>query len=422
MVRVICSICAAAGSMSTSWSKYLGPGPLVAAAFIGPGTVTVCSIAGVSYGYGLLWALVLSIVTTVVLQEMSSRIGLITQKGLTTSIGKHVQPIALKYFSLTLVLLAIVIGNAAYEAGNISGGALGVSVFFELEPVIFANLTIMPVHLVIGTLALALLFSGNYKVLTGFLTVLVIVMSAAFMITAFLVRPDISLIRQGLIPSVSNHQIMTVVALIGTTVVPYNLFLHSGMVSKRWQHPTDLKYVRVDTFLSVVLGGLVSMAIIITGAAGGADDIQSAVDLAKSLEPLLGGNFAKHFMAFGLMGAGLTSAITAPLAAGHVITETFGWDNDLKSTPMRLSILFVLGLGLLFASLGIKPVQLIMLAQLANGMLLPLISGYVIWLANKSSVMGVYTNSWWMNVISVFIWIFTFGLGLFSVVKVWDMI
>jgi manganese transport protein len=156
-----------------------------------------------------------------------------------------------------------------------------------------------------------------------------------------------------------------------------------GLVSKKWQLAEDLKYVRIDTYLSVIIGGLVSMAIVVTGAVGSAMEVNSAVDLAKSLEPLLGGEVAKYFMGFGLFGAGITSAITAPLAAALVITESFGWSKDLNSTAMRGSIMLVLGLGLLFASFGIKPVQLITLAQLANGILLPLLSGYVIWIANK---------------------------------------
>jgi manganese transport protein len=215
--------------MKSKWSKYLGPGPLVAAAFIGPGTVTVCTVAGVSYGYDLLWALVLSVMTTIVLQEMASRIGLITQQGLANSIGKNIKSIFWKYISLILVLVAIVLGNAAYEAGNISGGALGVEVFSVIAPIEWGQLKIMPVHLMIGALALALLFSGNYKLVTGFLTVLVVLMSLAFTITAVLVRPDLPLIFSGLVPGLSGSQVITVVALIGTTVVPYNLFLHAGL-------------------------------------------------------------------------------------------------------------------------------------------------------------------------------------------------
>ena len=106
--------------------KNIGPGPLVAAAFIGPGTVTLCTLAGVNFGYALLWAMTLSIIATIVLQEMSARLGVITQKGLSETLRDEIKNPAIKSVIIILILSAIVIGNAAYEAGNISGGALGI--------------------------------------------------------------------------------------------------------------------------------------------------------------------------------------------------------------------------------------------------------------------------------------------------------
>ncbi len=106
--------------------KISGPGVLIAAAFIGPGTVTACTKAGAQYGYALLWAMVLSIIATIVLQEMAARIGLVTGKGLAAVIREHSYSKVGKLFAVVLILSAIAIGNAAYEAGNISGGVLGI--------------------------------------------------------------------------------------------------------------------------------------------------------------------------------------------------------------------------------------------------------------------------------------------------------
>ena len=116
--------------MIKSWFKNIGPGPLVAAAFIGPGTVTLCTMAGVNFGYALLWAMGLSVVATIILQEMSARLGIIAQKGLADVIRSEINNPVLKYVSIVLILSAIVIGNAAYEAGNISGGVLGLEAVF----------------------------------------------------------------------------------------------------------------------------------------------------------------------------------------------------------------------------------------------------------------------------------------------------
>jgi manganese transport protein len=269
----------------------------------------------------------------------------------------------------------------------------------------------------IGSLALILLLTGSYKSISNYLTGLVILMSIAFLGTAVFSKPDMFDLLSGFKPSINPDNIFTIVALIGTTVVPYNLFLHSSLISQKWNSIQDLKYIRVDTLIAVILGGLVSMAIIITAKAGSATEVNSAVDLAIGLEPLMG-KMAKYFMAFGLFAAGITSAITAPLAGSLVVAGSFGLSTDLKSLPMRISIVGILGLGLVFSSFGIKPIQLILFAQLANGVLLPLLSGYILWLVNKKSVMGSYTNGIWMNVLAFGIWLITLLLGGMSVWKV----
>ena len=112
------------------WINNIGPGPLVAAAFIGPGTVTLCSIAGLNFGFSILWALLLSVIATIVLQEMAARLGIIFQKSLSEVITNEIKNPLTKNIVIALILLAIVIGNAAYEAGNISGGVLGLETVF----------------------------------------------------------------------------------------------------------------------------------------------------------------------------------------------------------------------------------------------------------------------------------------------------
>lgn len=407
--------------MIGKFRKYIGPGPLIAAAFIGPGTVTVCTIAGVKFGYDLLWALALSVFATIVLQEMASRIGLFTGKGLATVVSGSLKKGMSRYLSLTLILLAIVLGNAAYEAGNISGGSMGLNLFVDMPVLQFASLSLNPLNMLLGIVAWSLLITGSYKRITQVLTFLVILMSLAFILNIFMVKPSFGELAGGFVPKVNSLNIIQIVALIGTTVVPYNLFLHSSLVSQRWNSIKDLKYARVDTIISVVLGGLVSMAIVATAAGSGISEVNSAAELAIGVEPLLG-NQAKYFIGFGLFAAGITSAITAPLAGAFVVCGIFGWSSNLSQPPMKWSISAILGLGLLFASLGIKPVQLINLAQLANGMLLPLLSAYILWLANKSDLMQGYKNTAIINVLGFLVWLITLGLGCMSVAKVFNWI
>ena len=158
----------------------MGPGPLVAAAFIGPGTVTLCTLAGVNFGYALLWAMVLSIVATIVLQEMSARLGIISQKGLSEIIRTEIKNPIFRGLAILLILSAIVLGNAAYEAGNISGGVLGLETIIGNPNLDISGFSINLFSIIIGIVAFILLYIGNYKILEKALVSLVILMSIAF--------------------------------------------------------------------------------------------------------------------------------------------------------------------------------------------------------------------------------------------------
>lgn len=398
--------------------KNIGPGPLVAAAFIGPGTVTVCTLAGVKFGYSLLWAMGLSILATIVLQEMAARVGVVTQKGLAEIIRQEINTPVFKVITVILVLSAIVIGNAAYEAGNISGGVLGLETLigdFSLE---IGTTQIKLLPLVIGILAFTLLYLGNYKMLERALIGMVILMSMAFLITAVMTKPSFNNLLTGLFKFQSPEgSLLTIIGLLGTTVVPYNLFLHAALVKEKWHKSSDLALARKDTLIAIVLGGLVSMCIIVSAAAIQGNEITSAADLAKAVEPLFG-SFAKYFIAIGLFAAGITSAITAPLAAAYVATGCLNWSSNMKSFKFRLVWLIVLSLGVIFASLGFKSIEVIQFAQIANGLLLPVIAGLLIWIVNKQAILGDYKNNWKQNLMALIIFAVVTFLGLRTVLKV----
>ena len=408
--------------MITSWFKNIGPGPLVAAAFIGPGTVALCTVAGVDFGFALLWAMVLSIVATIVLQEMSARLGIISQKGLAEIIRTEIKNPLFKGLSIVLILSAIVIGNAAYEAGNISGGVLGLEAVLGRHSVDIGSFSLNYFSVAIGLVAFILLYIGNYKILEKALVSLVILMSIAFIVTAIITKPNLTEVFKGvLIPKFPDDSILIIIGLIGTTVVPYNLFLHASLVKEKWKSKTDLKYARKDTIVAVVLGGIVSMCIIISAAAIQSSEINNAADLAKGLEPLFG-SFSKYFLAIGLFAAGITSAITAPLAAAFVATGCLGWSTSMRSKKFRGVWMFILMVGVLSSSSGIKSIEIIKFAQVANGILLPVIAGFLIWIMNKHSVLGDYKNTMRQNVISIVILAITIFLGAKSILKVFELL
>ena len=393
-----------------NWIKDVGPGVLIAAAFIGPGTVTLCTIAGASYGYSLLWALLLSIIATIVLQEMALRIGLITNKGLAEVIRVSIKNKFINRLLILLILCSILIGNAAYEAGNITGASLGIIAIIGRE-------TLNYIPLLIGFIAFIILYIGDYKVLERSLIFLVITMSVSFIITAIMTKPDLFSLLDGLfMPKINSESLLVVLGLIGTTVVPYNLFLHSSLVKEKWNDISKLKTARIESFISIIIGGIVSMAIIITAASVSNDNVKSVMDLAKGLEPLYG-KFAIYFLGIGLFASGITSSITAPLAAAYVAKSCFGWSGSLKSFNFRIVWFFVLLIGVIVSLLKLNPIEVIKFAQFSNSLLLPIIAILLFWLINNKTIFKNSYSYKLQNILVIVIILITIILGAKGVIS-----
>ena len=226
-------------------------------------------------------------------------------------------------------------------------------------------------------------------------------------------KPDLSALFSGLNPQVPEGAWLTVIALVGTTVVPYNLFLHASAVKNKWHHADDLPQVRKDTVLSIGVGGLISLAIISTAAAaffGQQVAINSAADISIQLEPLLG-SWSSVSMGVGLFAAGISSSITAPLAAAYALAGMLGWSSDGKDLRFKAAWAVVLFSGLGLSLSGYKPVTIIWFAQIANGILLPLLAVFLLYVMNQSKLLGQYKNTWVHNVLGFVVISVTLFLG-----------
>jgi Mn2+/Fe2+ NRAMP family transporter len=410
--------------MKLQVKKYFGPSTLVTAAFIGPGTVTVCTLAGVNSGYSLLWALLFSVIATIVLQEMTARLGLITQKGFGEAIRGELQNPLFRIFGITLVLGAIVVGNAAYEGGNISGAVLGWNEILPSLNIVIEDIEFRLSPLIIGGIAFWLLYSGNFKRIQNFLVGLVVIMSVVFLATAIMIAPDISEIAKGLfVPKASSEEIITVIALIGTTVVPYNLFLHASSVQQKYTKASQLSDLRKENLVAIILGGVISICIVITSAASGSSgsEIKNAADMAIQLEPLLG-SWAKSFLGLGLVAAGISSAITAPLAAAFAAKGILGWEVDMKHLKFKSVWITILVIGVLFSMLNFSPVSIIQFAQVANGILLPLVAVFLVYIVNRKDLLGEYVNSTLQNVLGGIVILSALLIGFRSLNNVFQLI
>ena len=376
--------------------KNVGPGALVAAAFIGPGTVTSCSISGATAGYTLLWAMLLSVISVIIMQSMAARLGIVSGMGLGEALREKFTSQGARILISILVIAAVFIGNIAYETGNLTGSILGIQAAFPAADNQTAKIVLA---LVLGVIAFALLFSGSYQRVENILTALV-------------AKPDWGAVFAGLfgfkVPDGGDW--MTVAALMGTTVVPYNIYLHAASASTKWGKTDDkedaLANSRFDSIISIGLGGIISMAIIVCAAAtihASGGTIASGSDMAKALTPLLG-SWATVIFGIGLFAAGITSTLTAPLAAAFASSGILGWGEDMKQTRFKVFWIIVLAFGI-FATctLGASPTQIILFAQAANAILLPVTGILLLIVANDAAIMKEYKNKTWFNVLVVIV-------------------
>jgi len=381
--------------------RFSGPGLIVTAAFIGPGTVTTASTAGATYGFQLLWVMVFATAATIFLQNMAGRIGLATRLPLGIAIMESIPNHFARWVLGALAVFAIGFGNSAFQAGNLTGARVGFEIMTgDGHP----GWVFGVAGLAIGTL----LFS-SYRRIEIVLVSMVAAMSLGFLVTMILLRPDPIKMAEGLVPVIPPSSLVTILGLLGTTIVPYNLFLYAGLVQRKWKKEieirTAIRDARADSALSIGLGGIVSAAIMVTAAVAffeAGKTLTGTSDMATQLEPLLGRQTARLFFGLGLFAAGLTSAITAPLAAAMAISGIFGWSDDPKTTHFRCLWIGVMGIGLVVSWYWSKsPKEIIVVAQAANGILLPIVVGLLIFACNQYPGLREHRPRWWENAIAI---------------------
>ena len=391
---------------------------VIAAAFVGPGTVTTCARAGVDYRYALLWALAFSIATCLVLQEASARVTVVSGRNLGQALRARYRSGLGGLLVPLLVTGAIVVGSAAYQAGNLLGAAAGASLVSGQSTEPARGPLSDPgaaATLVSGALAGLLLWFARTQTVARLMGLVVAVMGSSFLVTAVLLRPPwLSLLRGLAVPVVPEGAGVLTLGLIGTTVVPYNLFLGSSLA-----HGQSLREIRFGLSVAIALGGLISMAILVVGSAVAGPF--SFDGLAETLTVRLGG-WARWMFAVGLFCAGFSSAITAPLAAAITARSLFERRNGPpwheRSWRYRAVWLFVLLVGVASALTAVRPVQVIVLAQALNGVLLPFVAIFLLVVVNDRELMGKRgLNHWAGNLAMSSVVAVTLLLGLWNLWK-----
>ena len=371
---------------------------VISAAFIGPGTVTTAATAGSLYQLDLLWAVVFATLSCILLQEVSARLtivsGLTMGEALTRKYGGQ-KSIWLKF----LLGGPVILGCAAYEAGNILGAVSGLNLLSDIN----TQLLTLGVTLT----SVIILWTGKRSLIGWLMTALVGLMGIAFFALA-LGRPFsfLTYVHSSFVPVIPAGSELLTLGLVGTTIVPYNLFLGSGISKGQ-----TIGHMRIGLTISVFIGGLITAAILIAGTAVGS--FSNFSELAKALTENLG-TLGGLSLGVGLFAAGFSSAITSPYAASIIASSVFEWGNRWQ----RLVWILVLFTGFVFGISGVRPIPVILAVQALNGLVLPLLTAYLILLINDPVIIpSGHRHSLFYNVVLVLIFGSVLFMGLNNIDK-----
>lgn len=372
-------------------------------------------MAGAQFGYSLIFALVFATATTIILQGMTGRLSLGSGHDLAQSLREFPKSRLTKSIFIILTLSSITFGCAAYEAGNIIGGSIGLEMATSIPQIYWVS--------AISLTAIIILSIGRYKLVERFLIFLVFLMSISFLTAVVIVKPNIFSIVKGMIPSFPKNSLYLLLALVGTTVVPYNLFLHSSAVKEKWKSKAHLKKVKKDLSISITLGGIISASIVVTSAVAFYEKgipLEKGMQLAQQLKPLFG-SFTNFLFGLGFFSAGLSSALTAPYAAAFASSGVLGWRGGHNSNGFKSVWLAVILVGFIVsclrAAFNFNPLTVIIFAQVANGLVLPVASVFLLIVLNNRQKMGRLANNLRHNILGGLIILIVSCLGIWNIIK-----
>ncbi|HKD10397.1 MAG TPA: Nramp family divalent metal transporter [Bryobacteraceae bacterium] len=375
----------------------IGPGFITANVDNDPGGILTYSQAGAKYGYALLWTLIPTTIALIVVQEMAARMGAITGKGLSDLIREE---FGLRMTFFTMIVLGFAdFGNIASEfAGLASGmGIFGVSKYISVP---------------IGALIVwAVIVRGSYKPVERVLLALSLIYFA-YPVSAFLARPDWKLAMENtFVPHISSDPgyLVMIVGLIGTTITPWMQFYLQASIVEKGVSKRDYPMSRLDVIFGCVVTDVIAFFIVVACAAtiyhSQHREIGDVADAARALAPFAG-RFAALLFAVGLINASLMSAAILPLATSYNICEGLGFESGIDKRFGEAKIfygmytaLIVCGAGFVLIP-GLPLLKVILISQVANGVLLPFVLVFMLKLVNRERLMGEYRNGFWANAIA----------------------
>jgi Mn2+/Fe2+ NRAMP family transporter len=394
----------------------IGPGFITANVDNDPGGILTYSQAGAKYGYTLLWTLIPTTVALIVVQEMAARMGAITGKGLSDLIREE---FGLRMTFFTMIVLGFAdFGNIAAEfAGLASGmGIFGISKYIAVP---------------LGALLVwTVIVRGSYKPVERVLLFLSLIYFA-YPVSAFLARPDWKLaITDTIIPQFNSDPgyLVMIVGLIGTTITPWMQFYLQASIVEKGVSKRDYSMSRLDVIFGCVVTDIIAFFIVVACAAtifhSQHREINDVAEAARALAPFAG-KFAALLFALGLVNASLMSAAILPLATSYNICEGLGFESGIDKRFGEAKIFYSLYTALIVCGAGfvlipsLPLLKVILISQVANGVLLPFVLVFMLKLVNRERLMGEYRNGFWGNAVAWSTSVVMVGL---TVVMIWNSV
>lgn len=404
------------------WRKlwaFLGPAYLVSVGYMDPGNWATDIAGGSQFGYTLIWVLLMSNLMALLLQSLSARLGVVRQLDLAQASRTEYRP-AINYSLWFMAEIAI----AACDLAEVLGMAIGLQLLFGMPLIWGVTLTVL------DTLIILVLQSYGMRKMEAFIVALVAVIGAAFLVEMILAKPDMSELITGFIPSLPNDTALYIaIGIIGATVMPHNLYLHSSLVqTRRIDSSTDrgiwsaIKYNFIDSAIALNAAFFVNAAILVLAAStffkAGMYEVAEIQDAHKLLAPLLGTHWAPLLFGIALVAAGQSSTITGTLA-GQIVME--GYLNIriapwLRRLITRLIAIIPAYLVIIIYGEG-ETGALLVLSQVVLSLQLGFAIIPLIHFTSDKSKMGIFANKAWVQILAWLIALIIIGLNVQLVIQ-----
>lgn len=374
--------------------KSLGPGFIIAALVLGPGSITVASRIGSEYGYAFLWVIVIATVFMITYTSMAARFGVLSSKSILQSIADNYG----RWFAIAIGISAF-LSTSSFQFGNNLGIGIG------MEGITGINERVWPI--VFTSLGILFIFwtKNLYKLLERVMMFMVMLMIFAFFLNLILTKPAFAPLARGFVPSRFSANSLSVVAALMATSFSLAAALYQSYLAqdKGWKRE-NLRSSLKDTYIGILLLALISATVLITSAAALYPRgilVNSAADMAQQLEALFGG-YAKIFFSVGLCAASFSSMMVNSVIGGGLLADGFGLGCSMNNRTTKIFIIAVLLIGMLVAVFFRGNVIYAMIMAQASSMLaVPLIAVGLFLLLNNKKVMGLQRNNLFQNIIAV---------------------